>query len=62
MRDLENAQLRQALYELMLYHLDIKTGWVDTKEVRNARRLLGNTSKEQQRIREGYEWPWDIHR
>lgn len=59
MTDLEIAQLRQALYELMLYHLDVKTGWVDTAEVRNARKILGDTSKEMQRIKSGYEWAWE---
>jgi len=58
MEDQEIAQLRQALYELMLYHLDIKTGWVDTREVNNAREVLGDTSKEKQRIQDGYEWSW----
>lgn len=52
-------KLRQALYELMLYHLDTKTGWVDTKEVLNARKLLGDTSREKERIKCGYEWEWE---
>jgi hypothetical protein len=55
----ERDQLRQALYELMLYHLDVKTGWTETKEVINARRVLGDTSREKKRIQNGYEWPWD---
>jgi len=59
---LENAQLRQALYELMLYHLDVKTGWVESAEVRNARRMLGDTSKEKERIQHGYgTWVWETN-
>lgn len=44
----EIAQLRQTLYELMLYHLDVKTGWVDTPEVCKAREVLGNVDKEKE--------------
>lgn len=37
----ETASLRKALYGLMLYHLEVKTGWTETPEVAAARKALG---------------------